>query len=77
MISNTRLPQHVLTPHLASLAGAGLRLEQHYSQPICSPTRAALLTGRYPVHTGLVIQYVVLYDVMPLLKACTTESSRP
>ena len=45
----------MLTPHLASLAGAGLRLEQHYSQPICSPTRAALLTGRYPVHTGLLM----------------------
>ena len=53
----------MLTPHLASLAGAGLRLEQHYSQPICSPTRAALLTGRYPVHTGLLIQYMV-YGVM-------------
>ena len=75
-ISNTRLPQHVLTPHLASLAGAGLRLEQHYSQPICSPTRAALLTGRYPVHTGLLIQYMV-YGVMSLLQACTTESSHP
>ena len=75
-ISNTRLPQHVLTPHLASLAGAGLRLEQHYSQPICSPTRAALLTGRYPVHTGLLIQCIV-YGVMSLLQACTTESSHP
>ena len=51
----------MLTPHLAWLAGAGLRLEQHYSQPICSPTRAALLTGRYPVHTGLLIQYMVYW----------------
>ena len=66
----------MLTPHLAWLAGAGLRLEQHYSQPICSPTRAALLTGRYPVHTGLLIQYMV-YGVLSLLQACTTESSHP
>jgi len=42
----------VLTPHLAALADAGVKLEQHYSQDICSPSRAALLTGRYPIHTG-------------------------
>ena len=36
----------VKTPHLESLARAGVILEQHYSQPVCSPTRAALLTGR-------------------------------
>ena len=44
---------HVLTPHIQDLASDGLILEQHYSQPICSPTRGALLTGRYPIHNGL------------------------
>ena len=47
----------VLTPHLADLASQGITLEQHYSQPICSPTRGALLTGRYDQHhifTGFV-----------------------
>ena len=43
----------VMTPHLANLAEAGVTLEQHYSQPICTPTRGALLTGRYPIHSGL------------------------
>ena len=37
----------VLTPHLAELASRGIILEQHYSQESCSPTRGALLTGRY------------------------------
>ena len=37
----------VLTPHLADLASRGIILEQHYSQESCSPTRGALLTGRY------------------------------
>jgi arylsulfatase A-like enzyme len=37
------------TPHLDRLAAGGLRLTDfHSSGPVCSPTRAALLTGRYP-----------------------------
>ena len=36
----------VKTPHLEELARDGVLLEQHYSQPICTPTRAALLSGR-------------------------------
>merc|ERR1712215_105865 len=43
----------VLTPNLAKLASEGVTLEQHYTQPICSPTRGALLTGKYPIHNGL------------------------
>ena len=45
--------QAVITPHLADLAAAGVTLEQYYSHPICTPTRGALLTGRYPIHSGL------------------------
>jgi arylsulfatase A-like enzyme len=35
------------TPHLDRLAREGLELTQHYVAPVCSPTRAGLLTGRY------------------------------
>lgn len=48
----------IKTPHLDKLAGAGARLEQFYVQPVCSPTRAALLTGRYPIRYGLQIGVV-------------------
>jgi arylsulfatase A-like enzyme len=43
----------IKTPHIDRLAKAGVRLEQFYVQPLCSPTRAALLTGRYPLRYGL------------------------
>ena len=42
----------VISPHMESLARSGLILEGHYVQPICTPTRASLLTGYYPMHIG-------------------------
>jgi len=43
----------IKTPNLDKLAAEGTRLEQFYAQPMCTPTRAALLTGRYPFRYGL------------------------
>jgi arylsulfatase B len=43
----------IKTPHIDKLAHDGARLEQFYAQPMCTPTRAALLTGRYPLRYGL------------------------
>ncbi len=43
----------IKTPHLDQLAAEGTRLEQFYAQPMCTPTRAALMTGRYPFRYGL------------------------
>lgn len=36
------------TPHIESLAYGGVKLDYHYVQPQCTPTRVAFLTGRYP-----------------------------
>jgi arylsulfatase A-like enzyme len=48
----------IRTPHLDRLAAAGARLDAHYAQPVCSPTRAALMTGRYPMRHGLQVGVV-------------------
>ena len=41
------------TPHLDALVAEGVCLTQHYAgSPVCSPSRAALLTVRYPHRTG-------------------------
>lgn len=42
------------TPNLDRLAARGIRFTQAYAtSPVCSPTRASLLTGKYPVRTGV------------------------
>lgn len=38
----------IQTPRLDTLAGEGLKLTSFYAQPVCGPSRAALLTGCYP-----------------------------
>jgi arylsulfatase A-like enzyme len=43
----------IRTPHIDRLAAAGAKLEQFYVQPVCTPTRAALMTGRYPARLGM------------------------
>jgi arylsulfatase A-like enzyme len=43
----------IQTPNIDALAKGGAILDAHYVQPVCSPTRAALLTGRYATRTGV------------------------
>ena len=43
----------VRTPNIDRLAKEGAVLSSYYVQPVCSPTRAALMTGRYATHTGV------------------------
>ena len=42
----------VATPVIDGLAQRGLTFDNYYVQPICTPTRASLLSGRYSIHTG-------------------------
>lgn len=43
----------IKTPNIDRIASEGVRLNQFYSCPMCSPTRAGLMTGRYPLRFGL------------------------
>uniref|UniRef100_A0A672FQ18 Si:dkey-174i8.1 n=1 Tax=Salarias fasciatus TaxID=181472 RepID=A0A672FQ18_SALFA len=52
------------TPALDQLAAEGVKLENYYVQPICSPSRSQLMTGRYQIHTGL--QHSIIRPRQPL-----------
>lgn len=43
----------IATPSLDQMASAGMTLDRNYVYPICSPTRAGLLTGHNPLHYGV------------------------
>lgn len=52
----------IRTPHLDRMAAEGLRFTDFYAtSEVCSPSRAALLTGRYPIRSGMYGERRVLF----------------
>lgn len=43
----------IATPNIDRLAGEGVVLNRFYACPVCSPTRAGLMTGLYPIRFGM------------------------
>jgi len=54
------------TPHLDRLVREGLELNYHYVQPVCTPTRTALMSGRVPSRFGPQAQAPSNLRAMPL-----------
>ena len=50
----------IITPNMEGLARKGVILESAYMQPMCTASRAALLTGYYPIHTGRQVIHLIL-----------------
>ena len=50
------------TPSLDRLAAEGVQLDRFYTTPICSPTRAALMTGRNPIRLGVAYAVILPWD---------------
>lgn len=58
----------VKTPYLDQLAKDGVAFKRAYAtRPICSPNRASLLTGRYPINHGIIMNDMVLADSLASL----------
>lgn len=53
----------IRTPNLDQLSAAGVRLENYYVQPLCTPSRNQLMTGRYQIHTGM--QHELIWPCQP------------
>ena len=45
------------TPNIDSIARGGAELNHFYVQSVCTPTRACLMTGRYPLRTGTMARF--------------------
>src|SRR4051812_22126042 len=72
--------RRIPTPNLNRLAAQGLTFTDYYSPAnVCTPSRAGLLTGRYPVRTGLGYQVIMQNDtrVLPQSEVTIAQALKP
>jgi arylsulfatase A len=65
------------TPHIDRMAREGIRFTKGYSSaPVCSPSRGALLTGRYPARTKFTTVFGPHIDSIPELRSVAKEPEK-
>jgi len=70
----------IKTPNLDRMAREGAKLTTFYaSANICTPSRAGIMTGRYPIRTGLAYQVIQANDTngLPLSEITIAEALKP
>lgn len=76
--------QQIPTPNIDAIAASGVRLDDYYVQPVCSPSRATFLSGRHVIHTGIFMPFSegtserlnLSYSLLPqYLKNCCNYST--
>ena len=49
--------KQIPTPHIDSIAKEGVTLNNYHVQPVCSPTRSTIMSGRHVIHTGIYMPF--------------------
>ena len=52
----------IRTPHIDQMAWEGLKFTSFYAQPVCGPSRAALMTGSYPPRVSLAFNHLPKFE---------------
>ncbi|MCY7397488.1 MAG: sulfatase-like hydrolase/transferase [Sphingomonas bacterium] len=68
------------TPNIDRLAREGVRMTDFYaSANVCTPSRAGMITGRYPIRSGLAHEVITVKDVrgLPLSEVTLSEMLKP
>ena len=66
----------IKSPNLERLARQGTILDNNYVHPTCSPSRSALMTGLYPMHTGRQVSGSIQHGLdMKIVLICTYMST--